>query len=176
MRRGLVIVFTGDGKGKTSAALGVALRASGHGMRVSIVHFIKSPDVSGEERAAARLKPELEILALGRGFVNMGNSTVLFEEHRRAVGQAFDAASQRVRSGYWDIVVLDEINVAVSLGLIDVGPVIDLVRAKPAHQHLILTGRDVHPDLVEIADLVTEMRDIKHPYGAGIAAQQGIDY
>jgi cob(I)alamin adenosyltransferase len=176
MRKGLVIVFTGDGKGKTTAALGVALRASGHGMRVSIVHFIKLPDISGEERAAERLRPEIEVVSLGRGFVNMGDSTVSIEEHRSAVARAFDAASQRVRSGFWDIVVLDEINNAVNLGLIDVVPVIDLVRSKPSDQHIILTGRDVHPGLVAVADLVTEMRDVKHPYGAGVPAQQGIDF
>lgn len=176
MRKGLVIVFTGDGKGKTSAALGVALRASGHGMRVSIVHFIKTPDVSGEERAAERLKPEVEVLALGKGFVNMGANTVSFEEHQRAVAFAYEAASQRVRSAYWDIVVLDEINNAVGLGLLDVSAVLDLVRIKPEAQHLILTGRGAHPDLIAAADLVTEMRDIKHPYEAGIPAQRGIDF
>jgi cob(I)alamin adenosyltransferase len=179
MRTGLVIVFTGDGKGKTSAALGVALRACGHNMYVSVVHFIKSPDTSGEERAAQRLRPELEILVTGKGFVNLPNlpgSEIPVEQHQHAVEGAYRAAHQRIMSGYWDIIVLDEINNAVSLGLLDVTQVLELIKNKPPKLHLILTGRDVHPDVLAEADLVTEMRDVKHPYGSGVPAQMGIDY
>ncbi len=176
MQRGLVIVFTGDGKGKTSAALGVALRACGHLMRVSVVHFIKSPDTSGEEHAARRLAPELEILRAGKGFVNHPGDRATPEEHRRAVEEAYDAARERITSGAWDIVVLDEINNAVNLGLIEIERVLALVRSRPPRLHLLLTGRDVHPDLVAEADLVTEMRNVKHPYGKGIPAQKGIDF
>ena len=174
-----MIVFTGNGKGKTSAALGVALRACGHNMYVSVVHFIKSPDTSGEERAAQRLKPELEILVTGRGFVNLPNMPgceIPVEQHQKAVEDAYRAAQQRIASGYWDIIVLDEINNAVSLGLLSVDRVLNLIRNKPKKLHIILTGRDVHPDVIAVSDLVTEMREVKHPYGTGVPAQKGIDF
>ncbi|MDA8098868.1 MAG: cob(I)yrinic acid a,c-diamide adenosyltransferase [Nitrospiraceae bacterium] len=176
MPKGLVIVFTGEGKGKTSAALGVALRACGHRMYVSVVHFIKNPSVSGEERAAERLRPELEIVAMGKGFVNLPADSLPFEEHRRAAEAAFTAARQRMLSGSWDVLILDEINNAVSLGLLPLSSVLDLLKNKPSKIHLILTGRDAHPDIVDAADLVTEMRDVKHPYNKGIPAQKGIDF
>ena len=173
---GQVIVFTGNGKGKTSAALGIALRACGHQMRVSIVHFIKTPDISGEERAAHHLKPELEITMMGRGFVSIQGDALPIEQHRAAVEDAFRAAIQRVQSGYWDVVILDEINIVVHMGLLPVETVLQLIRSKPSKLHLILTGRDVHPDIVKSADMVTEMKEIKHPYKLGIPAQKGIDY
>ena len=176
MHKGLVIVFTGDGKGKSSAALGITLRAFGHKMYVSIVQFIKSPSDTGEAMAAERLAPEIEFVSLGKGFVNCCGSTTPLDEHKKAAHDALTVARERIHAGSWDIVVLDEINIAVQLGLIDIRDVLDLVRSKPPELHLILTGRDAHPDLVSAADLVTEMRDIKHPYKAGVTAQKGIDY
>ena len=176
MHKGLVIVFTGDGKGKSSAALGLTLRAYGHNMRVSVVQFIKSPSGTGEARAAGRLAPGIEFVSLGRGFVNCCGSTVPMEEHKKAAADAMAAAHQRIHAASWDIVVLDEINNAVKLGLIDINDVLDLVRGKPPELHLVLTGRDAHPELIAAADLVTEMRDIKHPYDTGVTAQKGIDY
>jgi cob(I)alamin adenosyltransferase len=176
LQKGLVIVFTGDGKGKSSAALGITLRAFGHNMYVSIVQFIKSPSETGEARAAERLAPEIECVSLGEGFVNCCGSTKPLDEHIKAASEALAAARQRIYAGSWDIVVLDEINNAVKLGLVDIKAVLDLVRNKPYKLHLILTGRDAHPDLIAAADMVTEMRDIKHPYNAGMAAQKGIDY
>jgi len=178
-RKGLVIVFTGNGKGKTSAALGVALRACGHNMHASVIHFIKSPDTSGEEKAAQRLQPELEVLVTGKGFVNIPHlpgGDLSVDEHRAAAEAAYRAALQRVNSGFWDIVILDEINNAISLGLIDVHRVTMMIKSKPERTHVILTGRDVHPEIVALADLVTEMRDVKHPYESGVPAQEGIDY
>jgi cob(I)alamin adenosyltransferase len=172
----LVIVFTGDGKGKSSAALGITLRACGHNMQVSFVQFIKSPSDTGESRAAGRLAPGIEFVSLGKGFVNCCGSTTPMDEHKKAAAFAMAAARQRVHAGSWDIVVLDEINNAVKLGLVDINDVLDLVRGKPPELHLILTGRDAHPDLIAAADLVTEMRDIKHPYATGDTAQKGIDY
>jgi len=176
LHKGLVIVFTGDGKGKSSAALGITLRAFGHKMYVSIVQFIKSPSDTGEAMAAERLAPEIEFVSLGKGFVNCCGSTTPLDEHKKAAHDALTVARERIHAGSWDIVVLDEINIAVQLGLIDIRDVLDLVRSKPPELHLILTGRDAHPDLVSAADLVTEMRDIKHPYKAGVTAQKGIDY
>jgi len=176
LQKGLVIVFTGDGKGKSSAALGITLRAFGHNLYVSIVQFIKSPSATGESRAAERLTPEIEFVSMGEGFVNCCGSTKPLDEHKKAAKEALAAARQRIHAGSWDIVVLDEINNAVHLGLIDIREVLDLVKNKPPGLHVILTGRDAHPDLIAAADMVTEMRDIKHPYDKGVAAQKGIDF
>lgn len=176
MQKGLVIVFTGEGKGKTSAAMGIAMRASGHKMFVSVIQFVKSPLASGEARAAERLSPEIEFLSFGKGFVNGQNSTVPFAEHKRAAEAALARARQHVAAGSWDVVVLDEVNIAVRLGLVDIADVLDLVRNKPPKLHLVLTGRDAHPDLIAAADLVTEMRQVKHPYENGVPALRGIDY
>ncbi len=175
-KKGLVIVFTGDGKGKTSAALGIAMRASGHKMYVSIIQFIKSRTPTGETRAAERLVPELEIVSLGKGFVNCCGDRTPLEEHRHAAREALAMTRQRMLSGAWDILILDEVNTAVTLGLLDVGSVLDLLKARPPKIHLILTGRDAHPDVIAEADMVTEMRNIKHPYDKGTPAQEGIDF
>ncbi len=174
--RGLVIVFTGDGKGKTSAALGIAMRASGHKMYVSIIQFIKSRTPTGETRAVEKLVPDVEIVSLGKGFVNCCGDRTPLEEHRRAAQEALAITRQRMLSGSWDILILDEVNTAVTLGLLEIGGVLDLLKAKPQKMHLILTGRDAHPDVIAAADMVTEMRNIKHPYERGIPAQEGIDY
>lgn len=175
-RQGLVIVFTGEGKGKTSAAMGIAMRASGHKMYVSVIQFIKHPQAAGEARAAERLVPQIEFLALGKGFVNKPESPVPLNAHKNAAESALEKARQQIASGSWDVVILDEINTAVSLGLLDIVDVLNLVKGKPSKLHLILTGRGAHPALIETADLVTEMRPIKHPYDRGVPAQQGIDY
>ena len=172
----MVVIFTGDGKGKTSAALGVAFRAAGHKMYVSIVQFIKGANPTGEARASERLAPELEFASLGSGFVNCCGDTKPLSEHKMAAAQALDLARQRIQSGSWDIVVLDEINTAVALGLIEVQEVLELLAKKPPKLHVILTGRSARPEVIEAADLVTEMRNIKHPYDRGIPAQKGIDY
>lgn len=176
MHKGLIIIFTGNGKGKSSAALGVALRAAGHKMYVSVVQFIKSPAATGELLAAERLAPQLEIVSLGKGFVRVEGDRIPLSDHRTAAEEALDHARQRIASGSWDILILDEINNAVHLGLLDVKDVLDLVRSKPSKLHVILTGRDAHPELIAAADMVTEMRVIKHPYDCGIPAQKGIDY
>jgi cob(I)alamin adenosyltransferase len=171
-----VIVFTGDGKGKSSAALGITLRAFGHSMYVSFLQFIKSPSATGEALAADRLAPEVEFVSLGKGFVDSPGSAMPLNDHIKAATHALDTARQHILSGSWDVVVLDEINNAVKLGLVDIRDVLDLVRDKPSKLHLILTGRDAHPDIIAAADLVTEMRSLKHPYEKGISAQKGIDY
>jgi cob(I)alamin adenosyltransferase len=176
LQKGLVIVFTGDGKGKSSAALGITLRAYGHKMNVSFVQFIKSPSNVGEARAAVRLLPEIEFVSLGKGFVNCCGSTTPWDEHKKAAAEALIAARRRIHAASWDIVVLDEINNAVKLGLVDIGEVLDLILSKPPGLHLILTGRDAHPDIIAAADIVTEMRDLKHSFDSGVPAQKGIDY
>lgn len=176
MDKGLVIIFTGDGKGKTSASLGIALRASGHKMYVSFVQFIKNSSATGEARAAERLAPELEFMSLGKGFVNCCGDRTPLNDHRDAARESLALARQRTLSGSWDVLILDEINTAVALGLLEVKEVLDLIKAKPPKLHLILTGRNAHPDVIAAADLVTEMRNLKHPYDRGISAQKGIDF
>jgi cob(I)alamin adenosyltransferase len=174
--KGLIVVFTGDGKGKTSAALGIALRAYGHRMTVSLVQFVKGTSATGEALAAERLAPDFELLSLGKGFVNCCGSTTPLEEHRQAAADALTASRKRMSSDAWDILILDEINTAVSLGLLDIQDVLTLIRDKPPRLHLVLTGRDAHPDVIAAADMATEMRCLKHPYDAGKPARKGIDF
>lgn len=176
MSKGQIVVFTGDGKGKTSAALGVVLRASGHGMYVSVVQFVKGAQDTGEARAAERLTPQVEFVTAGSGFVNCCGDDKPREAHQKAAAGALALARQRIQSGSWDIVVLDEIITAVKLGLIHEREVLDLIALRPSKVNIILTGRDASPGIVGAADLVTEMRCIKHPYDTGTPARKGIDY
>lgn len=176
MNKGLVIVFTGDGKGKTTSALGVALRACGHNMKVVMLQFIKGSWHYGELESVKKLSPNFELIPLGKGFVGIIDDRLPREEHIKAAKEALAIAREKITSGDYRIVILDEINVAVRLNLIDIEDLLDLVRAKPEKLHLIITGRGADPKLIEAADLVTEMREIKHPYQKGIEAQKGIDY
>jgi len=171
MPRGLVIVYTGDGKGKTTAALGTAMRAVGHGRRVAFVQFIKARSV-GEHEAAARLAPHLEIFRMGRGFVG-GQPT---DEHLKAAREALAFVRQCLNEGCYDMVVADEIFSAVKLKLISAEDVESLLADRPAAVHLVLTGRGAWPGLIERADLVTDMRLVKHPYEKGVRAQEGIEF
>ena len=180
-RTGLTIVYTGDGKGKTSAALGAAMRALGHGWRVLVIQFFKGdwPVVYGELELAKRLHPQMEVLQLGRGFVKIMGDKKPFDEHVQAAQAAVALAREKINSGQYDLVILDEVNYALGyldFKLIELADVLDLIEKKPPHVHLILTGRNAHPDVIEKADLVTEMREIKHPMKRGIPAQQGVDY
>lgn len=176
MTNGLVIVHTGDGKGKTSAALGIAIRAAGHKMFVSVIQFVKSLSDTGEATAAERLKPEIEFITMGKGFVLGAQGSVPFPEHRKAAQNALALARQRSQSGFWDVLVLDEVNNAVKLGLIEVEDLMELIKGKSKKLHLVLTGRDAHREIIEAADLVTEMKTVKHPYDRGLPAVKGIDY
>lgn len=176
MDRGLIIVFTGDGKGKTTSALGVALRACGHNMKVVMLQFIKGSWHYGELESVKKLSPNFELIPLGKGFVGIIDDRLPREEHIKAAKEALGIAREKITSGDYRIVILDEINVAVRLNLIDIEDLLDLVKAKPEKLHLIITGRGADPKLIEAADLVTEMREIKHPYQKGIEAQRGIDY
>jgi cob(I)alamin adenosyltransferase len=172
--KGLVIVNTGNGKGKTTAALGLALRAVGQGLRVSMVQFIKGSWKYGELRAPEFL-PGFELHPMGRGFVGLGGEKPAGEDIEAAL-EAFRAGRERVLSGKWDMVILDELNCAVSLGLVSIDMVLELIREKPENVHLVITGRGAKEELVEAADLVTEMREIKHPYAKGVKAQRGIEF
>jgi cob(I)alamin adenosyltransferase len=175
-RKGLIIVYTGPGKGKTTAALGTALRAVGQGLTVLMIQFIKGSWHYGELDAARMLGNErFQILPMGRGFVKIGAEKPHAEDVK-LVEEAWNFASEKIRNGEFDLVILDEINYALSYKMLEVGPVLETLIHKPEQVHVILTGRNAHPSILECADLVTEMREVKHPYQKGIIAQRGIDY
>ena len=173
-KKGLTIVFTGPGKGKTTAALGLAVRAVGSGLRVLMVQFIKGSWHYGELDAVQAFGDRFVIRPMGKGFVKLGGE--VDPEHRKAAEEAWSFARENILSGEYDMVILDEINYALSYGLLAVEPVLESLRAKPEMVHVVLTGRNAHPAIVEGADLVTEMREVKHPYQKGIDAQRGIEY
>lgn len=175
MRQGLLLINTGPGKGKTTAALGTAMRAAGNGMRVLILQFIKGSWHYGELDAAEALGPNFVLKQMGRGFVKVGGAET-DPEDVRLVQVAWDEARAAIYSGEWDMVVLDEINYAIGYGMLDPAIVAEALRNRPPMVHVILTGRNAHPSLVEIADTVTEMRDVKHAYQKGIEAQRGVEY
>lgn len=172
LSEGLVEVFTGNGKGKTSAALGVVLRALGHGLRVYIAYFMKGNFPYGERKILGQLR-NINIATFG--FETFVDPTNVKEEEKAEAKRALEAARQAMLSGNYDIVVLDEVNVATAWKLIDIDEVIKLVKDKPEKVELILTGRYADPKLIELADLVTEMVKVKHPYDKGIPSREGID-
>lgn len=170
--RGCVQVYTGDGKGKTTASLGLALRAVGRGLTVCMLQFIKGGGCYGEHLAAEKLAPLLTIIQTGRpGWVNTKDIT----EDRRVAQEAFVRARELLTSGTYDVFICDEINGAIGFGLIDVEQALELIRLKPPRTELILTGRNAHQLVQDAADLVTEMRDVKHYYKAGVPARTGIE-
>ncbi len=173
---GLVIVYTGGGKGKTTAALGLALRAAGHGRRTCMVQFIKGSWHYGEMDSSRRLEPEFEMVAVGKGFVGIIDDKTPKEDHAAIAREAVKVSRERILSGRYDVVILDEINYAVDLGLVDVSDVLGLVRSRPAGVDLVLTGNHARDEVVGEADLVTEMREVKHPFRRGIKARKGIDF
>jgi len=172
--RGLTVIFTGPGKGKTSAALGVAFRALGHGYRCKIIQFIKSRGDTGEIMLAGRLAPQMEIVQTGLGFTWLNDHTP--EEHREAALDGLRLAQEVLELGNCKVVVLDEILYAMGKNLVTLDEVIALVGKKQPHTHLILTGRGAPPELVAMADMVTTMEAVKHPFQSGIPAQKGLDF
>lgn len=173
---GLIIVHTGNGKGKTTAALGLAVRAWGQGLRILILQFIKGKWKYGELKALEKFSPQIQIRALGKGFTRKNASEEDALLHQKAASDALAEAKTEIENGLWDMVILDEINYAVKFGLIPLTQVVNIVDEKPAAMHLVLTGRDAAEEIIERADLVTEMKEIKHPYKAGIPAQCGIEF
>ena len=174
--KGLILVHTGDGKGKTTAGLGLALRAWGSGLRVLILQFIKGGWKYGELEAIERLGQldgRIEIRPLGLGLMRSDEDR---EKHIRAAAKALQESERMMVSGQYDLIIFDEINYAVKFGLISFDDVLALLDKKPEKLHVLLTGRDARPELIERADLVTEMKLVKHPYQQGIKAQQGIEF
>jgi cob(I)alamin adenosyltransferase len=175
VRRGLVIVNTGPGKGKTTAAMGTALRAVGNGMRVLMLQFIKGSWHYGELDAVKAFGDKFLMKQMGRGFVKVGAEKP-DPEDVRLVEEAWAEGERAIQSGDWDLVILDEINYAISYGMLDASKVAAALQRRPDQVHVILTGRNAHPTIVELADTVTEMRQIKHAYEHGVMAQRGIEY
>ena len=172
-RKGLVEVFTGDGRGKTSAALGTVVRALGHNHRVCIIHFMKGSYPYGEQETLARL-PGVTVRPFGRlSFVDPKN---VQPEDKEEARKALDTAREAMLSGDYDLVILDEVNVASAWGLVPVNDVIRLIEERPDGVELILTGRYADRRLMKLANLVTEMVAIKHPFDDGVEARPGIDY
>lgn len=174
--KGLLIIYTGPGKGKTTCALGTAFRAVGQGLRVLMVQFIKGSWHYGELDTAKLLGDDkIEIRPMGRGFVKVGGAETDPEDVRLCEG-AWAFALDKINSGTYDLVILDEINYVISYKMLDAERVAEALARRPEQVHVICTGRNAHPKLVELADLVTEMKEVKHPYTKGILAQRGIDY
>lgn len=172
-RKGLVVVNTGDGKGKTTAALGLAFRALGHRMRVVIIQFIKGQWTPGEIKASRRLVPELEVHALGDGFTWVTKDPA---QDRATTGAIWQLATEKILSGGYDVVILDEINVAMKHGYLAPTDVIAVLKQRGPLVHVVLTGRGAPPEIAEFADLVSEIRAVKHPYRQGVRAQKGIEF
>ena len=176
VRQGLIVVITGNGKGKTTSALGMALRACGHGMRVCIIQFMKGDIYAGEWDGIKKLDCAIELHATGKGFCGILGNPYPWTEHRDNADDALDLAREKMASGAFDLLILDEINNAIKLKLVALEPVLEILRAKPPLMHLVLTGRDAHPEVIELADTVSEVNEIKHAYRKGIDPQPGIDY
>ena len=190
---GLVQVYTGDGKGKTTAALGQAYRAIGHGFKVCMIQFLKGISYSGELLTSQRLKPQMDFYQFGRDcpysalirqgfFTCRGCYENCFEndpdnkESKELVRMGYDFAEKIIRNGQYDLVVLDEINNALRLGFLSTDEILKLIKIKPDFMELVLTGRGLPPEILEAADLVSEIKALKHPYDKGIQARRGIEY
>lgn len=172
---GLIIVNTGNGKGKTTAALGLGMRAWGQGLRVLVLQFIKGNWKYGELTAAERMGADFVIRQMGEGFV--GNSSGdEKDDHKKVAQTALEDARREIMSGDWGMIILDEINYAIGYGLISADEVLELLEKKPDYLHIVLTGRGARQEIVDKANLVTEMREIKHPFKQGIKAQKGIEF
>ncbi|MDC0218137.1 cob(I)yrinic acid a,c-diamide adenosyltransferase [Nitrosopumilus sp.] len=175
-KNGLTIVYTGKGKGKTTAALGIALRATGYKKKICMIQFIKGSWHYGEMESSKRLEPEFEMVAIGKGFVGIIDDKSPKEDHQEIAKEAIRISNEKIQSGKYDIVILDEINYAVNLNLISLADVLDLIKSKPENVDLVLTGNYAKEEVIEAADLVTEMKEIKHPFQKGIKAKEGIDF
>lgn len=173
MKKGLLMVFTGDGKGKTTAALGLALRSAGHGLKVCFIQFIKGSWKYGELEAVKRFEEVIDFHVMGKGFTWKSED---LENDRAAALQAWQFAQQAMASLHYHLVVLDEFTYLLKYGMVDSRSVLAALADKPANLHVAVTGREAPPELLAAADLVTEMRAVKHPFQSGITAQKGIEF
>lgn len=171
--KGLIIVHTGPGKGKTTAALGMVFRALGHGMRVAVVQFTKGARTSGEAAFARELAGRVDFFALGEGFTW---ETQDRKRDRAAAERAWAKACELMADPGYALVVLDELNIVLRDDTLPLEPVLTALRQKRPELHVVVTGRGARPELIELADLVTEMKLVKHPFRAGVRAQPGVDF
>lgn len=174
-KQGLVIVYTGNGKGKTTASVGLAVRAAGYKRKVLFLQFIKEW-FTGEKETLQLLEPYVTFVQMGQGFVGIWGDRKERGVHENAAAEAFAFAQDKVKSGEYEVIILDEINVAIQEGLIKVEDVLEMIDEKPEELDIVLTGRGAPEQLIERADLVTEMKEIKHPFQKGILAKRSIDY
>lgn len=175
----MILIFTGNGKGKTTAALGQGFRVVGDGKKVLMIQFIKGPWKSGEDEGVKKFGDDFKIIKGGLGFVGILGDTRPIEDHQAEAQKTWELAKGEILSGKWDLVILDEINNALHLRLLSLDEVFDFLqdfKSKSKNPDIILTGRDANEKLIELADLVTEMREIKHPYEKGEAAKKGVEY
>ena len=173
-KKGLILLYTGNGKGKTTAALGQVLRAAGHGYKVAIIQFIKNLENTGEIKAAKKIFADhLEIFPMGSGFTWDAKDK---NELRRAAEKGWDLAREKISSGLYCMVILDELTYALNYGLLDQDEVLAYLAQKPETLHIIITGRDASDKLIDLADLVTEMKEVKHHYQEGVKATKGIEF
>jgi len=174
-KQGLVIVYTGNGKGKTTAAVGLAVRAAGYKRKVLFLQFIKEW-FTGEKETLKLLEPYVTFIQMGQGFVGIWGDRKDRIEHQNAAEEAFAFLKDKVKSNEYEVIVMDEINIAISEGLIKIDDVLEMISNKPAELDLVFTGRGASQKLIDVADLVTEMTEIKHPFQKGILAKRSIDY
>lgn len=174
MRQGIIQVYTGDGKGKTTAAIGLATRAWGRGLKVKIFQFLKAPGGSGEHWAFLGLKPPLHIYPLGTGEFILNRPASPKEIALATDG--WEQVEAAILSDTLDIVIVDELSQVINQGLLSLDKVLTVLKEKPARLELVLTGRDMPDEIIELADLVTEMKMVKHPYQKGLTAREGIEY
>ena len=175
-KKGLIVVITGHGKGKTTTALGIVVRACGHDMRTSIIQIMKGDIYAGEWDGIKKMNCSVELISTGKGFCGIQGNPYPFKEHRENAQDAIALTRRKMQSGLWDILILDEINNALHLKLVDIDQVLGIIREKPPGMHMVLTGRDAHPQVIELADTVSEVLEVKHAYQKDIEPQPGIDY
>ena len=175
-RKGILACYTGDGKGKSTAAFGSILRAVGYDWKVCVIQFVKGSWVYGEMEGLKQLEPNVELHRKGLGFYKIVDDKLPEEDNKKAAADALSFSREKIVSGEFDLVILDEFNVAIGTGLIKIEEALELLEHKPDWQHIILTGRGAPKELIDRCDLVTEMKEVKHPYQSGIIAQKGFDY
>lgn len=174
MKQGIIQVYTGDGKGKTTAAIGLAVRAVGQGLRVVVFQFLKARDYSGEYKAFSGWEKAPHIIPLGSGQLILRRQPT--EDERRQALEGWNLITKTLFSGEYDLIVIDELSHVINLGLLDGDEVAKIIAGKPDEVELILTGREMYPGIIRCADLVTEMKAVKHPYETGLPGRKGIEY
>ncbi len=174
--KGLLIVYTGNGKGKTTASLGMCVRAIGYDWKICLIQFVKGSWKYGELEGIKKLAPNVELITVGEGFVGIVDDDKDYEEHLKAAKEGVKLSIEKIASEDYQLIILDELNVAVDLGLVSDEDVEEMIEACCDSQFLVVTGRNARDWLIEKADLVTEMKEVKHPYQQGILAQKGVDW